>query len=373
MLKRLVVLGVVALAIFVGAGCGDDDPEALINPTDSTGDTTDDTLDTIVDSASTATTSWDTLNEYWVTQLDGSSYNNFGYYSFTTMDSVSGVTKANDWDLAMRREVIKTNGGTSSTGGTVSAVDLGLAAFDTIKISDTFGVTWVEDFIDFFVDAFPDANYTSGPDHVILPDRKVYSMKDAEGDNYIKFRIDTLLEYGAAHSLVGKMGKVQITYYYQPTAADRNLPGPTVVDTIIVGDSAGYYDFSAGDQVYPADPSTSTDWDICLTEFTVRQNNGPNGPGSCAAFFAWGEIADSSDIDGFTPQPSGAPMFGDIEGSALTDWYDYNGVTHQLTSKQHVYLINTGTAIYKVQIYTYYGNVGGAPQSGVYTFYWNKL
>ncbi|MFZ5501215.1 MAG: HmuY family protein, partial [Candidatus Micrarchaeota archaeon] len=92
-----------------------------------------------------------------------------------------------------------------------------------------------------------------------------------------------------------------------------------------------------------------------------------------AAFYAWGELTDPTDLEGFTAQPGDAPLFPDVPSSVMTDWYNYNGMTHQLTSKSHVYLLKTGGAVYKMRIESYYKNMGGVPTSGYYSFVWKEL
>ena len=71
-------------------------------------------------------------------------------------------------------------------------------------------------------------------------------------------------------------------------------------------------------------------------------------------------------------QPN-APMFPDIPSSALTDWYNYNGENHQLTSKSHVYLVRAAGKVHKLRIDSYYANKSGLPVSANYTFVWKEL
>jgi len=197
----------------------------------------------------------------------------------------------------------------------------------------------------------------------------VWSMVDAEGDNFIKFRIDSMV--GAA--MPPDMGTVHMTYFYQATADSRDLSGATSEVTIPVGAVKTYFDFSTGATVTPADPMNSTAWDIAFYAYDISQNSGPNGTGNCAAFPAYDELTLATDIDGFTSQPQ-SPMFADIFASVMTDWYNYTGPPlHQLLSKDHVYLIRTGGLVYKLEIVSYYANIGGVPTSGWYTFNWVEL
>ncbi|MEW6411174.1 MAG: HmuY family protein [Candidatus Zixiibacteriota bacterium] len=349
----LISLSLLAL-VFGAVGCSDDDDNP-VTPTTPTG---------------TATTTWNQTGGYWSSTVDASDYDSYMHFSFTTLDTVtSAVSKplADSWDIAFRREVIKLNGGTSTVNdGDVEGADLGLVDFDAVTIDDTTGAEWVTDFIDYFIDSFYTYNPTT---HQLTANQFVYSMLDASGEHYVKFQIDSMVGAG----MPPNMGTVYLKYYYQDTVSVRRLPGPCVEASIEVNSGTGYFDFSTGGSVDPSDPSDSDDWDIAFNSYNIMQNSGPNGTGECAAFLAWSELDDPTDIDAFIEQPTGAPLFPDIPGSALTDWYDYNGQTHQLTSKSHVYLIKTGQVVYKLRIESYYEEIGGVPVSAHYTFIWNEL
>lgn len=313
--------------------------------------------------AGTATSSWNIAGSHWESVVNGSSYDSYMAFSFAAKDTVTGVAKSADqtvWDLAFRREVIKTN------GTAVLAADLGFVDYDAVTIADTTGASWQEGSVDYFIDTWYNYNPQT---HELTANQYVYSMVDAEGDNYVKFRVDSIVGAGFPPD----MGTVHITYFYQGTASSTDLSGTLEEAAITVGPGTGYFDFSTGTQVTPADPSTSTGWDIAFSDYNCMQNSGPNGPGQCAAFPAYGELVDPTDIAGFTAQPAGAPLFPDIPESAMTEWYDYNPQTHQLTSKSHVYLIMSSGLVYKMRIDSYYMSIGGLPASGYYTFIWQEL
>jgi len=305
--------------------------------------------------------------------VNATSYDDYTYFSLSAGDTLAGgVPKplATGWDIAFRRDAVMLNGGTSTTNnGDVEAYDLGAVNYDDVTIGDTVGITWMADGIDNFIDSFYIYN---GQTHQLTANNFVWSMVDAEGDNYIKFKVDSMVGAGMPPS----MGTVHLTYFYQSTASDPDLSGTTTHGTVVVDAQhgyKGYFDFSTGAQVIPFDPMAGTDWDIAFANYDCMQNSGPNGSGSCAAFPAWGELADPTDIDGFTSQPTMAPMFPDKAESAVSDWYTYNGQTHRLTSNESVYLLKTEGTVYKLQILSYYNSVGGTPVSGYYTFQYNEL
>lgn len=357
MTKLTTILGL--LLVLAMAGCSSDDPVSAPPPT------------TI--NPGESVTTYDGTD--YTTETNATDAGAFAGVDFaaemTSANSKSGspVAAANDWDIAFRREVIKLNGGNSSEGRDLEAMDLGAASYDGVTAADTVGKSWTSDAVDYFISGWYNYNPQT---HSLTMNQYVFSMVDAEGDNYVKFRVDSIVGGGAPPA----MGTVWITYYYQDTTNSRNLAGATQTGSIVVDQAhgyIGYFDFSAGAQTTPAVPATATNWDIAFSNYDIMQNSGPNGSGQCAAFLAYSELTNPTDIDGFTAQPSGAPLFSDIPSSAMTDWYNYDGATHTLNSKGNVYIIKTASGLVKMQILSYYTNVAGTRTSGYYTFKWNEL
>ena len=345
-MKRLLAL-TIAVSLAALIGCSDDDNPAGPKTTPP---------------ANTATSTW-VADGYWRTTVNASSYDTFTGFSLVTKD-----TSTNAWDMAFRREVVKLDGGTSTTsGGDAVGANLGVVDFAGVTMADTAGAGWVVDGITYQINNWYNYNPVT---HSLSANKFVYSMVDAEGDNYVKFQIDSMVGAG----MPPNMGTIYITYYYQPTAGSRDLSGATSSAVIPVNSTTGYFDFSSGSAVTPADPATSTGWDIAFYAYDVKQNTGPNGPGDCLAFPAYTELTDSTDIDAFTAQPATAQMFPDGPSSAFTEWYNYTGAPlHQLLTKGDVYLVKTDSKVYRVKIESYYANVGGVPTSGWYTYVWSEL
>jgi len=350
-MKRLLAIAAILL-LGIAAGCSKDD-----NPTGSK------------PPVNAATSTW-IDSGYWRTTLDASSGTVFMGFSFATRFATPAASltgASTDWSMAFRRDIIKLNGGTSSTSnGDCEGANLGVLQFTDVTIADTVGASWVTDAIEYFINNW----YNYDPNtHSLSANRNVYSMVDAEGDNYIKFQIDSLVGAG----MPPNMGTVYMTYFYQATASSTDLSGTLSHAVIPVNSGTAYFDFSSGSVVTPATPSNSTEWDLAFSAYDIKQNSGPNGTGHCAAFYAYTELADPTDIASFTTQPA-APMFTDNPSSAFLDWYNYTGAPlHQLLSKGNVYLVRTGGKVYKVKIESYYANIGGTPTSGWYTFVWKEL
>lgn len=105
----------------------------------------------------------------------------------------------------------------------------------------------------------------------------------------------------------------------------------------------------------------STDWDLAFEGRGVFTNGGASGPGNGGAFgpldraiFDTGELPDLPFLD------------KDMTGGPFIAWYQYDGTTHALWSRYHVYGVRDGDRLYKLQILGYYGDVGGAPVSALY-------
>lgn len=103
------------------------------------------------------------------------------------------------------------------------------------------------------------------------------------------------------------------------------------------------------------------DWDLAFEGYDVFTNGGPSGPGKGEAFgpLDVGSLASSS-----TPEhPFLSP---DKAGGAFLEWYAYDGVSHGLFSRYHVYGVRRGAQLWKVQVLSYYSEQDHAPVSGLY-------
>lgn len=120
--------------------------------------------------------------------------------------------------------------------------------------------------------------------------------------------------------------------------------------------------------VTPADPKTSTDWDLQLSGWDVLTNGGVSGPGMCQGF---GPIDTSVFFDATAPD---VPfLYADTTGGAFYRWYSYDGTTHSLYSRFHVYGVRDGARQWKVQLLGYYGDVMGAPVAAIYSVRWAEV
>jgi hypothetical protein len=117
-----------------------------------------------------------------------------------------------------------------------------------------------------------------------------------------------------------------------------------------------------GAVVGPDDP-----WDLAVEGYGVFTNSGPSGSGKGAAF---GPLS-AEDFD----RPVNIPFtIPDRSGGAFLDWYAYEGApAHVLWSRFHVHAVRDGARLWKVQILGYYGQIDGAPVTGVYRVRYAEL
>ncbi len=327
----------------------------------------------------TNSTTWNEAGQFWTTLVnaDGSS-GNYAYYSFTTRDVVvltdDAATTSSDWHIAFKKSYIKTNGGFSGPGA-VRAADLTTAGIvgedqfaevDAAELAAMESGDWMEDAYDFALDSLWNYNPIT---HQLTPKRYVYVLSDASG-NYVKFQLLDVLDGQAPP----KQGKMVLKYTYQPITASLDLSGTFEVDTVDQ-ENGFYFDFSSGEVVTPSDPVSSTEWDIRISAYDVYLNGSIFGTGQGAAFPIYDGLQDRTDFDAVTNvNQFGPPRWvNDEMQSAFTvsDWYNYNFNTHQLTSKRHTYVVQSGGKNYKVEIVSYYDP--DTQTSGTYTINWAEI
>lgn len=138
------------------------------------------------------------------------------------------------------------------------------------------------------------------------------------------------------------------------------LPGREFRIELAAGERA-FASLAQAKQVEASEATQAEAWDLAFEGFEVFTNSGPSGTGQGGAFGPNGELDflfDSVPVVPFLQQ--------DAPGGAFLDWYAYDGSTHQLYSRHHVYGVQAGDQLWKVQILGYYGEQLGAPVSALY-------
>jgi hypothetical protein len=111
-----------------------------------------------------------------------------------------------------------------------------------------------------------------------------------------------------------------------------------------------------------AEPRQSTDWDLAFRGWDIFTNGGASGGGKGAAF---GPLPFTYFLAAVEPRD--VPfLFEDKAAGAFRDWYFYDGQWHSLYSRFHAYGVRSGERLFKLQLLGYYGDVQGAPISGLF-------
>lgn len=317
--------------------------------------------------------------------------NKFTYLDLSTGEVLpltdSEAESSADWDIAFKRSTVILNGGISGAGD--------VSGYFTSNNSEAYDGSG-DAVYDWFANAtaeseFPDFNAVTSADIPLdgegNPDGSAFttdspllavtgdgtsegwwlydfathtvSANDANwwvvrsdaGDSYAKFHVTEILLEGSPEEWVITLemdiqgaGETGFTSSYTYTAY---IP--------LSGDSV-YFDFDTLSEV-----ASGGGWDLLIeynaqaTHLNIYTNGGMSGPGDGGAFPLYdqpGTVSDGSDT-------SHVPFYmTDSAGGIFIDsgWYAYNitGSDHQLWPNYRVYLVYTGTEVYKLQILSYY-------------------
>jgi len=260
-----------------------------------------------------------------------------------------------DWDLAIQRYHVRTNGGASGPG--------------TVRVAVLEGVTLAE------VERAPNAGWRQDqpPADTEIPD-EVPMGEEPPPNTVISGESDPWYDYDpTTHELTpkarvyviessaGQYFALAMVDYYSPETAEAGWPtfewkaiDPPVVPsvetaTVDASDAEGWvhFSFEAG-AVSIADPATDLGWDLALRRTQLATNSGTSGAGMGGAantelteLSAVTELPESFAVDEELPLP-GPPGSGTYSGNpALATWYDYDATTHTVSPRDTVFVIRT--------------------------------
>lgn len=296
----------------------------------------------------------------FTTTVDSSDEASFVYFDFESHDEVAVDKPLNSikWDVGFKRYLIPSNGGISGPGGVmIAALEGGdFGAID--KAPATGFLTDAEDPAedgdedpDYVFNAIPTVWYAYDPDnHTLSPANRVYVLRSVEGKHYkIRF-LDYYDDAGNAGHVRFQWAEVGPPSTEDSFAVDANDPDAWV-----------YLSFAKGGVVAIGDPQTSDEWDLALQRTVIQTNSGTSGMalGGARLSTSTYEETTSSPTIGFSvdtmiPAP-GPPGSGEVSGHLLMNtWYDYDELSHKVTTKGETYLVRTALGDYgKFQILYY--------------------
>jgi hypothetical protein len=269
---------------------------------------------------------------------------------------VSTPESSLEWDVAVRRTQLRTNGGVSGAG--VGGARIAEAdGFAAVQRALTVGYALdaqqpvagppgsgstapanptLNDWYDYDVNT-----------HVVTPKKRVFLVRTAKGD-YARLRI---------HSYAS--GKYSVLFTPVPVQAE------TVQLTVDASDSAKTVGVRLSQGTMAAlTGAADSPWDISFKRTWLQTNSGTSGSGQAGALATGAaELAEVTraaegpyTVDTMMPV-AGPPGSGEASGNAvLNDWYDYDQTTHVVTPKARVFLVKTVEGAFaKVRILSYTG------------------
>jgi len=297
------------------------------------------------------------------------------------------------WHIAFKRTSIKLNDGVSGPGAVKGAIadardnfydavtgnpdtpaltkataSSELAAFNAV--TSTRDLSFVEDRNVPYIRGDGTDNgwwrYSGPPNHIISanPDQW-WLIRSAAANSYAKFHVTNIIQDSR---------EISLELFIQGVT-DNTFSTTAIPWTATIGAAGGSkcFDIDVATEV----DCSETEWDIRAEvvgqAWNIRINGGVSGSGNGGAFGPFDSTAINGYVSG-TTSPGGTGIkerYGqDSAGGLFRDntWYAYNILNQSppvLWSNYRVYVIDTGTGFYKLQILGYYNQAG---VSGNYTF-----
>lgn len=326
----------------------------------------------------------------------GDPANKYTYFNFDTgrevdLDDASAVTSG-AWHIAFKRTSIRLNGGVSGPGAVQGAIadaqndfydavtgepnvsvftnataDSELAAFDAVTSAD--GLTFEQDRYVPYIRGDGTSEgwwlYAGPPTHAISanPDQW-WLVRSAAADSYAKFHVTDIVQPSR---------DITLELFIQG-AADSAFPATPTAWTAAIGASGGSkcFDIDSAAEVNCASPGWDIKVEVAGRDWKIWTNGGVSGSGGGGAFGPFDTAAIAAYASG-TVNPGGVDITGmyrqDSAGGLFKDntWYAYNILKVSppvLWPNYRVYVIDTGSGFFKLQLLSYYDQAG---VSGNYT------
>jgi hypothetical protein len=197
-------------------------------------------------------------------------------------------------------------------------------------------------------------------------------IKSSAGDSYARLHVADLVRDSTAG-----VRRFTVEWYYQGTAdTEFGATLQTRVVEVPLDGGAKYVDFDT--PADDADPANVPNWDFKIEydgtarEYRMTLNGGVSGTGKAAAY---GPVTDPDTYTSGTDSTVVTHYQSDSAGGIFVDssWYAYNlAGGHKLWPNFRVYLIKSGTDVYKLQILSYY-HPQTTTESGWYSIRYEKV
>lgn len=167
---------------------------------------------------------------------------------------------------------------------------------------------------------------------------------------------------------------------------------PAPISTVDAGASAGadrtlqidasrmdawtYFDLETGQVA--SEPAALPGWDLAMQRMSIKLNGGVSGTAGVQASVVTGTpyaSLSAAPAAGWDTDRADGPdtdlMADFLLSVGETSWYDYDGTSHKLSPRPHVYAVKSGEGTYyKLAVLNYYNAAGSA---GYLTVQWAKI
>lgn len=277
--------------------------------------------------------------------------------------NVTDPTTSNAWDIAFNATRVMLNGGAAGPGGVdgycicqnASASDAQVQAmtaagerpdFEAVTLADepADDQAWDSDALDAAVSGWYAYDMTTH--QVSAVPGRVWKVRGAgEAPEYAKLHVTQISD--------GTQAGARVTIEFAVQGAAGAGLGPVQTAVLDGRTDPVYFDFATGAV------SDASQWDIMLDGYTIRTNGGVSGSGGAGAVLADESFDAMSDASDAPAQVYRGDAFGGVFAS--TPWYRYDlDGNHTIFPTYDVFLIRSGTSIYKIQITGYYNTAGAA-------------
>jgi hypothetical protein len=286
--------------------------------------------------------------------------------------SVADPASSTAWDLAFTPGLsVNVNGGASGSAGVeayclCAHASLALAQIEGLSASDgadAFAAVTsaaIPTDASFQLDASSQAitgwyDYNTAS-HAISTNNTAWGIRLAStAGNYAKFHVTAIPTPGQSNA-----GPVTLEWATQ-TGATGALGADRTLSVDLSSGAKVFVDLTAG----TSSASAASTWDVALQNYTIYVNGGTSGSGNVAAVslvpssFYTSYAAITTIPVGAQGIPSNAFTTDGAGGAFLANEpYRYDESTHQVWPTLDVYLVKRGSAVYKVQVTSYYSTDG---------------
>jgi len=291
------------------------------------------------------------------------------YVSLRDSAIVTPTPSANEstaWDIAFNATNVTLNGGQAGPGGVTGAClcqnsltspadAQWLAMTAESELTDFESVASVAPSTTFTADVLTPAVagwFTGSGAAAVASPESVYFVRLADSSGVAKVRVTQL--QGATATSAGR-----VTIEYALATNGQAAFGASQTATLDLTTGAKSFDLNTGQVT-----TNAAAWELRFDGFTARVNGGVSGPGNSAAAKITAVTFAAATPAATAPNAFRIDVYAGIFNTAR--FYKYNiGGNNRITPTFDVYLIRRGSAVFRLQIVSYYSATGQPRHIGI--------